>query len=183
MSNQEKMINAIQEQQAHWVMFASKVMENSMKLFELNMRMSKESIDDSSQSIQHLLQLKAPEEAFALDAEKMQDRLNHMLSYAKEINEITSGLIAELNAELVDMAQTQFHELVEQSTKQPPKSAGNNQQPVDLMLTSIGNMSKGYEQWMNASKQFAEAVEKNLAAHNPTGTSGPAAPTKKKGAK
>lgn len=167
-SNQEKMINAIQEQQARWMTFASKAMENSMKLVELNMRVAKESVDESSASIQQLLTAKAPEEVLKLNSDIMQAKLNRMMSYAKEVNTLTSGL----NAELSQMTQAQFRDVTEKTAKLAEGahsvSPKNNQQPFDFMLSAFGDASKGYGQWMDASKKIVEAVEHKLVANPAT---------------
>lgn len=162
-SNQEKMISILQEQQAHWMTLTSKVLENSMKLFELNVRMAKESLDDSSNTMQHLFKVKAPEEMFDLDAEKMQDKMNRMLSYAKEMNEIT----ADLNAELCQMTQSQWHEACAQAAKLVedvrPVVPEQNQQPFNLMMSALESASKNYEQWMGMSQKMMGEAERNVA--------------------
>ncbi len=159
-SDQEKMTQAIQEQQAHWISLASKAMENSMKLFELNMRMAKESFLDSSQSVQQLLAGKGPEEVFAPDAEKMQLKLNRMMSYAKEVNEITAGF----NAELGYMTREQFYEAFLNGNNlagNKPDIHDKNQLPLDFMM-------HGYEQWIEAGKKLAGTMEHALVTPKET---------------
>jgi|GEM_PF-5985978 len=175
-SKQEKMIDAMQEQQAHWMTFASKAMENSMKLVELNMRMAKESIDESSASIQQLLTAKAPDEALKLNSDIMQAKLNRMMSYVNEVNALTSrALTSGLNAQFRDASEkiTKLAEGAAQSVL--PQ---NNQQPLDFMLSAFDGASKGYEQWMDASKKIVEAVEHKLVA-TPTTKAKPAASKKR----
>lgn len=178
-SNQKKMIDALQEQQAHWLTFTSKVMENSLKLFELNARMAKESMEDSSDAMQHLLAAKAPDEVVKLDAKLMQEKLNRMMAYAKEVNAITSGL----NAELCQMTQSQLHDVYERTGKLTGgvKSARSEhkQQPFAFMASAFGDASKSYEQWMEAGKKITEAVEHNLADHTLAVTRGPTSSKKK----
>lgn len=183
-TKQEKMIDAIQEQQAHWLTLASKVMENSMKLFELNARMVKESIGDSSDSFQRLLKGK-PEDVWKVDSEKMQTKMTRMMDYAKEMNAIA----AEFNSDLYQMGQTQYQESYEKASqlveKARPASAStknSQQQPFDFVLAAFGDASKGYEQWMDVSRKIADAVEHNLQSPTqaPTQASTESAPTRKR---
>jgi phasin family protein len=161
-NNQDKMINALQEQQAHWVTFASKLMEASMKLVDLNAKMAKESIDDTSNTIQQILKAKAPDEMLKVDAGKMQEKITRMMTYTKEMNAITSAF----NAELYQTAQAQLHDSYEKASKlvsgAQPAASQQNQQPFDFMLSAFGDASKGYEQFLDAGKKLAEAVGKNV---------------------
>jgi phasin family protein len=165
-SKKEKMVNNLQDQQTQWAHFAAKVMENSMKMFELNARMAKESIDETAESVQHLLKAKTPDDVLKLDTEKMQEKLYRMMAYAKEINALT----AEFNADLCQMTQTQFHDASKLAGAAAPASSQNTQQPFDYMYSAFGDASKGYEQWMEAGKKIAEAVEHNMTAPAKSGS-------------
>ena len=67
-SAQEKMARAVQEQQAQWSAFAAKALDSSMKLFELNLKMAKQSLEDTSQSARHVLSVKSPEDIFKVES-------------------------------------------------------------------------------------------------------------------
>ena len=174
-TEQEAMINAIQEQQAHWMTFASKAMENSMKLVELNMRMAKESIDESSASIQQLLTAKAPDKVLKLNSDLMQAKLNRIMSYVNEVNTLTSGTLSSVpNAQFQDA----FDKITKSLQGAQSASPHNNQQPFDFMWSAFGDASKGYGEWMDASKKIVEAVEHNLVV-NPATKSKPASSKKR----
>ncbi|PRC92943.1 TIGR01841 family phasin [Solimicrobium silvestre] len=177
-STQEKMIGTIQEQQAQWLAFVAKALESSMKLVELNARMTKQSLDDSSQSLRYLLEVKAPGQIFALDAERIQDKLNRMLSYANEFSAITSAFGTEFS----QIAQAQIsgscnnaNKLFEGAQQVTPDTL---QKPFDVMFSALGNPQNGYEQWMGAGKKFAEVIGQNLMM-----TPSESAPAKRKSAK
>ena len=95
-SSQEKFTNIIQEQQAQWMAFANKALESSMKMLEVNIRMAKQTLVGSTTSEPDLLTLKNPAEMFSINKNQLPEAYTRMLSYAKEINAITSDLNAEL---------------------------------------------------------------------------------------
>lgn len=155
-SAQEKMAHAFQDQQAQWSAFASKALENSMKLFELNMKMAKQSLEDASQSARHLLVAKKPEEIFALDQELLQDRLNQIMNYANEIGEITSAFATELG----QAAQSQMSHTYEKATK----LAEDIKQPTSTQkfFPQLGELNQGYDQWLDAGKKIVESLGHGL---------------------
>ena len=52
-SAQEKMAQVLQDQQAQWTAIGSKLLESSMKLMELNVRVVKQSIEESNGTSLH----------------------------------------------------------------------------------------------------------------------------------
>ncbi len=171
-SAQEKMAQALQDQQAQWGAFATKALDSSMKLFELNLKVAKQSLEDTSKSVRHLLAVKSPQEMLSVDQDAMQDRLNRTLSYASEISAITSALTAEINR----VAQEQMANGYEKAAK--IASDNNQQSPVQKMFPHLGEVSHGYEQWLDAGKKMMEAFGQGMAA--PGADSAPAKKTASK---
>jgi len=157
-SAQEKMAQALQEQQAQWTAIGSKLLESSMKLMELNVRVVKQSIEESTQSAQHLLASKSPEAMFSVDQAKLQEKLNQALAYANEINAITS----ELTSEFTHSTQEKLSEVVSKANQfvagiQPSAPAFSNK-PLEQIFSQFSNPQFGYEQWVEASKKFADSM-------------------------
>ncbi len=143
-SSQEKFTNIIQEQQAQWMAFANKALESSMKMLEVNIRMAKQTLVGSTTSAPDLLTLKNPAEMFSINKNQLPEAYTRMLSYAKEINAITS----DLNAELGKVVQSEMSGGL--------KCLGiNSGKPVSL--EKLVNTQQVVEQWVEAGKKITEA--------------------------
>jgi len=159
-SAQEKMAHALQDQQAQWSAFATKALESSMKLFELNLKMAKQSLEDTSQSARHFLAVKSPEEIFKVDQELLQERLNQALSYAGEIGAITSAFTTELS----QAAQSQLSKTVEKAGKLADEvtQLTAHQSPAQTLFPTLNDAQHGYDQWIDAGKKIVEAFGHGL---------------------
>ncbi|MET3107564.1 phasin family protein [Oxalobacteraceae bacterium GrIS 2.11] len=177
-SAQEKMAQAFQNQQAQWSAFANKALDSSMKLFELNLKMAKQSLEDTTHSARHLLSAKSPEELFAFDQELVQGRVHQAMAYASEINAIASAFTNEMT----HAAQGQFnHSPAAQVVEEV-----NHSLPMQKFFPQMGEMNQGFEHWMDAGKKIAEAFGQSLPIQMPSAMSVPvtrAAPAKRTVAK
>jgi len=163
-SAQEKMTHALQEQQAQWMAIGTKLLEGSMKLMELNVRVVKQSLDDSAKSAQHLMAARKPEDVFTVDQEKMQEKLNQALAYANEINAITSELTSEFShstQEKLSAAVSKANEFVSSIN---PAAGDFSNKPLEQLFSQFGNSQHGYQQWVEASKKFADSIGVKLPA-------------------
>jgi phasin family protein len=140
---------------------ANKTLENVMRLVDLNMKLTKDSMQDSAAAAQQWLSAKTPQEFFSLSAGKGQLNLEKILSYDEEVASIPSSMQAELSK----AAQAQFADschrastLVEQMASSAPADAQN---PFAIMKSAIEKVSGGYEQWATMSKQVTETMEAN----------------------
>jgi len=156
-SAQEKMAQALQEQHAQWNSFATKALESSIRLFELNLKMTRQSLEDTSLSVRHLLEAKTPEQLFSVDQKLMQEKLNQVLTYANEIGAITSAFTTEIS----QAAQNQMAGSVEKVTRYADGAAGSGAQ--QSMFPDLSQAQHGYEQWLDAGKKIVEAFGQNLA--------------------
>ncbi len=166
---QKILINTIQEQQAHWLVFATKAFESSIKLYELNMKMAQESLSDSVQSIQAMSAIKSPDELLICDVDHIQSNLNRTMAYAKSINEVMSALSLEFS----QLHQAQWSRLAEVNTLAQtacPPASESMQQPFDLLFDNLKNATNGYRQWMDVGKKIAEVVGHNLSEFNEPAT-------------
>ncbi len=157
-SNQEKMAQAFQEQQAQWSAFTAKAMESSMKLFELNLRIARQSIQDVSHSAQQLFAAKSPDQVFSVDQELAQEKLNQIISYANEIGEITSSFTSGLG----QAAQSHLSQTYEKTAKLVEEV--KPQADFQKFFPQLGDASHGYEQWLEAGKKIAESFTHALPA-------------------
>lgn len=155
-STNEKMAHAFQEQQAQWSAFSSKALESSIRLFELNLKMAKQSLEEASQSARHRLSAKSPEQIFAVDQSLLQERMNQAMAYASEIGAITAAFTTELN----HAAQSQLgnsYDKVTQLVEEVKKPSAP--QPF---FPQFGELNHGYDQWLDASKKIVEAFGHGL---------------------
>jgi len=150
-SAQRKMAQALQEQQAHWNLFAGRAIESSTKLFELNLKIAKQSLEDTSESVRHLLKVKSPDEIFSLDQTLVQERLNQALEYANEIGAIASAFAYEIS----QAAQNQMAGNLEKVTQ-----FADAAKPI--AAPPLFPPQQGYEQWLEAGRKIAEAFGQNL---------------------
>lgn len=154
-SAQEKMAQAFQDQQLQWSSFASKALESSMKLFELNLKMTRQSLEESASSVRHLLEVKSPEQLFSIDQSQMQEKLNRIMSYANEVGAIASSFTTEIS----QAAQSQMSGGYEKIAKFADGAA----KPVaPTAFPDLSNAQHGYEQWLDAGKKMAEAFGHSL---------------------
>jgi phasin family protein len=161
-STQHKLADSMQEQlagqQAQCAAFANKVLESSMKLFELNLQVAKESMDGFTLATQQALSVKTPQELFSLDQGKIRENFNRMLSYAGAVTNITANMQAELNR----AAQTQLSNTCNKATKLFEGTAAsvpdNSQNPFEMIKSVMDNAKGGYEQWAATNRKLAEAM-------------------------
>jgi phasin family protein len=174
-SAQEKMARTVQEQQAQWSAFAAKALDSSMKLFELNLKMAKQSLEDTSQSARHVLSVKSPEDIFKIDQALLQERLNQALSYANEIGAITSAFTTELS----QAAQHQLNKTYEKAGKLAEEVS--HQSPAPKLFPNLNEAQHGYDQWLDAGKKMVEAFGHGLPApsFDPAQTKKPTKPAAK----
>lgn len=156
-SAQEKMAHAMQEQHAQWSAFVSKALEGSIRLVELNLKLTRQSLEESTQSMRHLLEVKSPEQLFTVDQKLMQEKLSQVMAYASEVGAIASAFSTEIS----QAAQSQMsdsYKKVAQFADQGVKPAVPNVFP--------DSMQNGYAHWMDAGKKFAESFGQSLNLPN-----------------
>ncbi|MFI4940651.1 MAG: phasin family protein [Burkholderiales bacterium] len=170
-TTQNKFAESMQEQlagqQAQCAAFANKAIESSMRLFELNLRVAKESLDEFTLATQQMLSAKSPQELFSLDQGKIRENFNRMLSYAGAVTNITANMQAELNR----ATQTQLSNTCNKATKMFEGTVasvpGNSQNPFEMIQSVMDNAKGGYEQWIATNRKFAEAMGANLNMMEP----------------
>ena len=151
-SAQEKMAQVLQEQQAQWSAFAGRALESSTKLFELNLKIARQSLQDTSESVRHLLAMKSPDEIFSIDQTLVQERLNHALEYANEIGAIASAFAYEIS----QAAQNQMAGNLDKVARFGETAAN------PIAVPNLFLQQQGYEQWLDAGKKLAETFSQNL---------------------
>ena len=156
-SAQEKMAQLLQEQQAQWGSVVTKALDSSVKLVELNLELTKKSLEESTESVRHMLKVKSPDELFSVDQGLMQERLNQAMNYATQIGAIAS----EFATAMSEVTQAQLNGnlgklgTLSEAVKQPPA--------VQNLFPDSAAAQQGYEQWMDAGKKFVEAFGQSFS--------------------
>jgi len=174
-SAQEKIAQAMQEQQAQWSALATKALDSSIKLVELNLKMTRQSLEESTQTVRDLLSVKSPEQLLTLDQGLLQDRLSQAMQYASQIGAIASEFAA-------DVSQATQNQMAGNMGKINKLSAAV-EAPVAIknLFPDAGVAQQGYEQWVEAGKKFVESFGQNFpAAFNGAGFAGVAQPAQAK---
>lgn len=149
-------------QQTQWLAFANASLESSLKLLELSWQVTKDSLDDSTQTAQQLLAAKSPQELFQIDSEKVRDNFNRLMSYAGAV----ANLATTMQSELRKVTQEQFGGVSTQEPAPAGETKGTQtdllQDPFDLMKSAMENARIGYETWVSATRKVADVAGANL---------------------
>lgn len=170
-SAQEKIAQVLQEQQTQWSALATKALDSSIKLVELNLKMTRQSLEESTQTVRDLLQVKSPEQLLTVDQGLIQERLSQAMQYASQVGAIASEFAA-------DVSQATQSQMAGNLGKINKFSAVVEQPPaLKNLFPDAGVAQQGYEQWVEAGKKFVEAFGQNFPASlNGAGFAGIAKP-------
>ncbi|WP_338844484.1 phasin family protein [Massilia sp. W12] len=151
----------IEAQFAAFNALSSKAFEGMEKLVELNLNLTRNALEESSQATRQLLSAKDPQEVFTINHFKpMADKV---LAYSREAAAIANKTQSEFSktaeAQITEINRKTV-ELVEEFSKHAP---AGTEGAVTALKTLIGNANAGYEQFSKASKQTLETLESNLS--------------------
>jgi phasin family protein len=170
-SAQEKMAQALQEQQAQWSTLATKALDSSIKLVELNLKMTRQSLEESTQTVRELLKVKSPEQLLTIDQGLLQDRLSQAMQYASQIGAIASEFAADVSQVTQNQMAGNLGKINQLSAAVEAPLAMKN------LFPDTGVAQQGYEQWVEAGKKFVESFGQNFpASFNGAGFTGVAKP-------
>ena len=148
----------LQEQQAQWSSIVARTLDSSIKLVELNLKMARQSVEESTQSVQHMLQVKSPNALFAVDQELTQERLNQAMNYAGQISAIASEFIAAMSQATQAQMSGNLGRL--NSFSAAPETPA----PIKNLFADSAMVQQGYEQWVEAGKKFVAEFGQNFPA-------------------
>lgn len=134
------------------------------KLVDLNLKVMKASLEESTQKAQDAMGIKDAQEVVALSSSMVQPSAEKAMAYSKHVYDIVSGVHAELNKLAEDKlveSQKNLHATVDQFTRNAPQGS---ESAVALLKSSMAQAGAAYESMTKAAKQAAEVAEKNVTA-------------------
>ncbi len=144
--------------------FQTSVFSGFEKLVDLNLKVMKASIEESSQKAQDVMGVKDVQEAVAMSSSMVQPSAEKAMAYSRHVYDIVTGVQAELS-KLAEgkLAETQktVHEAVEQLTRNAPQGS---ESAVAMLKSSMAQAGAAYDSMTKAAKQAAEVAEKNVTA-------------------
>lgn len=144
--------------------FQTSVFSGFEKLVDLNLKVMKASIEESSQKAQDVMGVKDVQEVVAMSSSMVQPSAEKAMAYSRHVYDIVTGVQAELS-KLAEgkLAETQktVHEAVEQLTRNAPQGS---ESAVAMLKSSMAQASAAYDSMTKAAKQAAEVAEKNVTA-------------------
>jgi phasin family protein len=141
----------------------SKTLESVEKLINLNLTAVKASMEESSAATKQILAAKDPQEFLSLVSAQTKPNLEKAIAYGSHVANIASSAQAEFSkaAETqIAEASRKFSELVEEASKNAP---AGSETFVNLMKTTLGNATNGYEQFTKTAKQAVDTMEANIS--------------------
>lgn len=144
--------------------FQTSVFSGFEKLVDLNLKVMKASIEESSQKAQDAMGVKDVQEVVAMSSSMVQPSAEKAMAYSRHVYDIVTGVQAELS-KLAEgkLAETQktVHEAVEQLTRNAPQGS---ESAVAMLKSSMAQAGAAYDSMTKAAKQAAEVAEKNVTA-------------------
>lgn len=134
------------------------------KLVDLNLRVTKAALEESTQKTQEALSLQDPQQAVAFAASLSQPAAERSLAYGKQVYDIVSGVqveISRLAETQIAGGQKQLAESIEQISRNAPVGS---ESAVAFVKNSLATATSAFDSMSRAAKQAAEAAESNIAA-------------------
>jgi phasin family protein len=144
--------------------FQTSVFSGFEKLVDLNLKVMKASIEESSQKAHDAVGVKDVQEVVAMSSSMVQPSAEKAMAYSRHVYDIVTSVQAELS-KLAEgkLAETQktMHETVEQLTRNAPQGS---ESAVAMLKSSMAQATAAYDSMTKAAKQAAEVAEKNVTA-------------------
>lgn len=144
--------------------FQTSVFSGFEKLVDLNLKVMKASIEESSQKAHDAMGIKDAQEVVAMTSSMVQPSAEKAMAYSRHVYDIVTSVQAELS-KLAEgkLAETQktVHEAVEQLTRNAPQGS---ESAVAMLKSSMAQAGAAYDSMTKAAKQAAEVAEKNVTA-------------------
>jgi phasin family protein len=149
-------------QLALFTTLTGKAFEGVEKFVDLNLNLTKTSLEESSEVAKQLLAAKDPQEFFSLSASQAQPTAEKALAYSRHL----AAIATTTQAEFAKAAENQLAEtnrkvlaLIDEVSKNAPAGSEN---VVALFKTAIGNANASYDHISKTTKQAIETLENNL---------------------
>lgn len=135
------------------------------KLVDLNLRVVKATLDETTQKAQEALALEDPQQAVAfMTTLAAQPGAEKALAYSKHVYDIVSGVqteVGRLTETQMAAAQKNLSEAIEQLTKNAP---AGSESAVAFMKSSLATATAAYDSLSRVAKQAADVTESNITA-------------------
>jgi len=134
------------------------------KLVDLNLKALKATLDDVSDKSQQVANVKDAQEAVAMTTNLVQPNADKAMAYSKHVYDIMTSVQADLaklgEAHLAE-GKKHMHDAIDQLTQHAP---AGSESAVAMLKSGIAQANTAFDSITKATKQAAEAAEKNLAA-------------------
>lgn len=140
----------------------TKAFEGMQKLIDLNVAVTRSTLEDSAGRMREMMEAKDPQQALSLSNLNAKPSIEKALSYSRHIANIASTMQAEMaraTEEQMAEASRKMVGLLEQATSNAPAGAENI---VALMRSAIGTANASYEQLSKTTRQAADAMQSNV---------------------
>jgi phasin family protein len=134
------------------------------KLFDLNLKVVKATLEESAGKTQEALELKDIQDAVAFATGLAQPSTEKALAYSRHVADIVSNTGAEfarMSEEQVSASQRKAAEVLDQLAKNAP---AGSESLVAILKSSFAASSSAYDTWVKASKQVTDLMQANFAA-------------------
>nr|MBF0686120.1 TIGR01841 family phasin [Pseudomonas sp.] len=135
------------------------------KLVDLNLRVVKATLDETTQKAQEALALEDPQQAIAyVTTLAAQPGAEKALAYSKHVYDIMSGVqteVGRLTETQLAAGQKNLAEAIEVLTKNAP---AGSESAVAFMKSSLATANAAYDSLSRVAKQAADVTESNITA-------------------
>lgn len=140
----------------------NKTFEGMEKLIDLNLSLTKASLQETSTAAKLLMSSKDPQEFFSHTQAQTKPVAEKALAYGREVVSIATHTQAEFTKaaeEQITETNRKVLSMVDEVSKHAPAGSEN---AVSALKSFIGNANAGYEQLTKTTKQAVETLESNL---------------------
>jgi phasin family protein len=131
-------------------------------LVDLNMRMIKDTLADSTAVTQQLVSARTPQEFMSRTSALTQPNVEKVLAYGRDVAAIT----ASIQAQLRKAAEAQVSEYKDRVTARTVdlshNTPDNSGKVLAMMQSAVEKTNSGYEQWAKMTQQAVEAMQANF---------------------
>jgi phasin family protein len=135
------------------------------KLVDLNLRVVKATLDETTQKAQEAMALEDPQQAIAfMTTLAAQPGAEKALAYSKHVYDIVSGVqtqVGRLTEAQMAAGQKNLSEAIELLTKNAP---AGSESAVAFMKSSLATATAAYDSLSRVAKQAADVTESNITA-------------------
>lgn len=149
----------MQSQLQIWATLNNNAIESATRLVDLNMKVAKQSLANSSAAMQKLQPFENASATSWVDSSRMQTEIGNVLSYGRQVADIALGMqaeVAKLTQEQVDETNRKMMVVLDDMAKNAPEGACGT---IDLMRSTINHISQGCAQWANNAIHATDLVD------------------------